>query len=366
MDPHEQLNQLLADSGVSKIVYALVMPETEQTIDAVFDGVLDGSGPADSSGREAYHKLFREAWTQKQDAVHESFFETWLQWVSPIVELDAKAFPFRYPTAGASEGLREAIHAYAVQARQQHREPTVHLFDGEYEGFSAYACAAGIRVVSHRRKEWYDAIETIAPGDQFYISQPSALDGNVWADLDRFAVELHRRVPTAQLMLDLSYVGCVSRSFVVNANHPNIHAVFFSLSKPAGVYYHRIGGMFAREEYLGLFGNKWFKNISSLSIGTEFMRRYGVHELPTKYQPIQQRAIHSVNEKLGFALRSSDILLLGIGAPSPIPSELERYLLRGPEGDELVRVCLTARIAHGINPKLNPNVSARYYERIEP
>ncbi len=38
MTPHDELNALLADAGVSKIVYALVMPETESTINAVFDG----------------------------------------------------------------------------------------------------------------------------------------------------------------------------------------------------------------------------------------------------------------------------------------------------------------------------------------
>jgi hypothetical protein len=87
-----------------------------------------------------------------------------------------------------------------------------------------------------------------------------------------------------------------------------------------------------------------------------------VHELPTKYRPIQELAIQAINQQLGLALQSADILLLGIGMPSPQPTELERYLLRGPQGEERVRVCLTARIAHSIDPRLNPNVSARYYE----
>ena len=39
--PNQHLNQLLSDSGVSKIIYALVMPETEKTIDAVLDGASD-------------------------------------------------------------------------------------------------------------------------------------------------------------------------------------------------------------------------------------------------------------------------------------------------------------------------------------
>jgi hypothetical protein len=357
MNTHEQLQQLLADSGVSKIVYALVMPETEQAIDAVLDGVQSG-------GRESYHRLFREAWTQKQDAVHGDFFATWLDWTQSILQWPTAEFPFRYPTAGASEGLREAIHRYGARARLDGFEPTIHLFEGEYEGFAAYARAAGIRTAIHRRGDWRQAIEIFRPRDQIYISQPSAIDGCVWSDFDRFVESLYRHCPDAEVMLDLSYVGCVPKAFTVRADHPNISVVFFSLSKPAGMYYHRIGGMFAREEYLGLFGNKWFKNISSLAIGTEFMRRHSVFELPRKYEVTQQRVIDEIREQLGLALRRADIMLLAIGPPGDPISDLERFLLRGPEGDALVRVCLTARMAHRIDPKLNPQVSARYYEQL--
>ena len=359
---HDALNRLLAEAGVSKIVYALVMPETEATIDAVLDGAAsDGST---GQGRERFHSLFREAWTQKQDVVHQEFFDRWLAWTRSVVHFDSSAFAFRYPTAGASEGLREAIHAYGARARSENFVPNIHVFDGEYEGYAAYARAAAIPLVTHRRSQWRRAIEAVHPTDQFYISQPSAIDGNLWPEFDDFASELQRCRPTVQLMLDLSYVGCVARDYCIDANHPNIAAVFFSLSKPAGVYYHRVGGMFSRTEYLGLFGNKWFKNLSSLSIGTEFMSRYEVQELPRKYRPQQQAAVDALQTQLGLALAPADIHLLGIGPPSSHPSDLERYLLRGPSGEALVRVCLTARMAHAIDPRLNPQVVARYYERL--
>ncbi len=113
MDSHESLNRILAEAGVTKIVYALVMPETEQTIDAVYDGQVLGGG------RDAYHHLFREAWTQKQDRVHEAFFLRWMEWTQSVVRIPKEEFPFCYPIAGASEGLREAIHAYGSRARQR-------------------------------------------------------------------------------------------------------------------------------------------------------------------------------------------------------------------------------------------------------
>jgi hypothetical protein len=358
MTPQERVQQLLVDSGVSKIVYALVMPETEATIDDVLDGNWDGLG------RNGYHHRFREAWTQKQDAAHEAFFSRWLEWVRPIVALDRNSFPYCYPTAGASEGLREVIHAYGARSRQEGFEPTIHLFEGEYEGFAAYARAAAIPVVVHRRSHWFASLDKLRATDQFYVSQPSAIDGMVWQDFDAFANEMYRKQPTAELMLDLSYVGCVPRSFHVDANHPNIAAVFLSLSKPAGVYYHRIGGMFARDEVLGLFGNKWFKNVSSLAIGTTFMERYSVHELPRKYAPIQQRVIDTINTQLHTNLSPADIFLLGVGPSSETPTDLERFLLRGPSQEAVVRVCLTAKMAYEIDPKLNPTVFPRYYEQI--
>ena len=360
MDPYRHLNQLLAESSVSKIIYALVMPETEQVIDRV----LDGSGEEKLAGRTRFHDLFREAWTQKQDVIHEEFFGKWKAWTEPIVQFDASGFPFSYPTAGASEALREAIHDYAVRSRKEHFVPKIHVFNGEYEGFAAYATAAGIEVQSHDRKDWQKAFDSIGEKEQFYISQPSGIDGLVWNDFDCFALELQSRKPTTELMLDLSYVGCVAKDFSVNADHPNISAVFLSLSKPAGVYYHRIGGMYSRKEYLGLFGNRWFKNLSSLSIGTEFMSRFGVQELPRKYSSVQQQVIRQVNQCLGMNLRPADIFLLGVGEPPSSPSDLERYLLRGSQGEQKVRVCLTPLMAHAINPALNPRVSARFYERI--
>ncbi len=293
---HERLNECLAKAGVSKIVYALVMPETEATIDSVLDGM-------DASGRHAYHNAFREAWTQKQDDVHESFFDRWVEWARPIVPFEPNQFPFHYPTSGASEGLREAIHSYGAKARLEQFEPTIHVFEGEYEGYAAYARAAGIPLKSHRRSEWRSVLEQVQPRDQWYLSQPSGIDGNVWTDYDAFVGEMANSAPQAELMLDLSYVGCVARDFQVPTHYPNIAAIFFSLSKPAGMYYHRIGGMWARQEYLGLFGNKWFKNISSLLIGHAFMTRYEVHELPRKYAPQQKATIDALGKAFQWNLQ---------------------------------------------------------------
>ena len=73
---------------------------------------------------------YREPWTQKQDAVRR-YFLRWLDWAAPIVAVDAAEFPFRYPTAGASEGIFKIIADISPRAHAGRLEPTVHIFEGE-------------------------------------------------------------------------------------------------------------------------------------------------------------------------------------------------------------------------------------------
>ena len=96
--------ELLA-AGASGTIYALVMPESEAAVAAVVDGgdrdALLGDPAALRAAREArWLDLYREPWTQKQDAMHEAWFERWLAWSAPVVAVDAAAFPFRFPPLG--------------------------------------------------------------------------------------------------------------------------------------------------------------------------------------------------------------------------------------------------------------------------
>ncbi len=364
----QELRGILGVAGGSKTIYALVMPETEAALAAVVDGgsredtiagALAGAerrgsnaNAADTvvaaldTAREPFRDMYRAAWTQRQDADHVAFFERWRAWTAPVLDLDAAAFPFCYPTAGASEGLRAAIDAYGNRARAEAFAPSIHVFAGEYEGFGAYAEAARIPLVRHRRQDWRAVPSRIGPRDQFYISQPSAIDGAIWPSFDAFAQALAIAQPTAELMLDLTYVGCVARPYRLKADYPNVPMIFFSLSKPAGAYYHRIGGCLARREHSGLFGNMWFKNLLSLRLGIEFMNRNSVRALAEKYRPVQEQAARDVGAKLGVTLAPCDVYLLATARPSAVPGVVERYLLRGEGDDARVRVCVTPAMAH--------------------
>ncbi|HYD17951.1 MAG TPA: hypothetical protein VEF76_05700, partial [Patescibacteria group bacterium] len=160
---------------------------------------------------------------------------------------------------------------------------------------------------------------------------------------------------------DLTYVGSVAREFTVEAFAPNIRSIFFSLSKPMGVYYHRVGGLLSRAAYPGLFGNKWFKNLLSLKLGTALMQKYAVHDLPRKYTALGQGpAIATARARLGLDLAASDVALL---ATAPVgDDDFTQYLARGGEGERRARLCLTPMIAAIINPDIDPTVRARAHE----
>jgi hypothetical protein len=333
-NPAPALNAALLKSGASKTVYALVTPQLEATK----LGVLTDP---------KYMEMFRGAWTSKQDVLHEDFFDAWAEWSEPVVRFDRADFPFYYPTAGASEALRHVIYDWAACRS----EPVIHVFEGEYEGYKAMAEAAGVRVVEHARADWKKVASDIKEGrwsgawdrSLFFISAPSAIDGNLWADLNAFVAAM----PDNSVVMDVTYVGAIP--YIVDRirlDLPAVKYVVFSLSKPFGGYYDRMGGIWCRQEDGGLFGNKWFKNLTSLALGTALMRQHSVFSLPRRYQNAQEEAVDSIGHDLGLPLAPSDVFIL---ATAVVPEngdydpEMVAYLRRPVTGN--VRVCLTPFMA---------------------
>ncbi len=329
-----EVKAALLAAGASGTIYSLVMPESEEALAAVIDD------------REAFLDMYRAAWTQKQDAMHHAYFDTWLEWSRPVLELDATAFPFRFPTAGASEGIFKLMAEYAAECRSAAVEPSIHIFEGEYEGFPAFAASLNLPVVRHARSDWERvAREAVPDRAQFWISQPSAIDGTVWPHFEAFAAALGQARPTAELVPDLTYVGSVARDYRIALTAPNIQSIVISHSKPFGGYYHRVGGVLARRERPSLFGNRWFKNLLSLAWGTEMMRRHDVHDLPRKYRPVQEEAARRCAEALTFALQPADVLLLATAPWTEEMPPLLRTVGRGCPDERVVRLCVTAAMA---------------------
>jgi hypothetical protein len=348
----------LLAAGASGTIYSLVMPESEAALAHVVDGcdrtrILgepDARRRLEELRRNSWFDLYREPWTQKQDALHEAYFGQWLDWSSPIVSVTAAGFPFRYPTAGASEGIFKIMAEHAAAGRGP-----IHIFEGEYEGFPAYAEALRLPVVRHDRSRWRQVPDAIGEDGLFWISHPSAIDGGVWPDFADFVALMAKQRPGVAIVPDLTYVGSVARPFAICLDAPNIAAFVLSHSKPFGGYYHRVGGVFARREYPSLFGNKWFKNLQSLAWATEMMRRHGVFDLPRKYRPVQEEAARRVGAALGTeGLEAADVLLLGTAPGSEARSPLLRTVLRGSPAESVVRLCLTAAMTVLIDPAMAP------------
>src|SRR5690606_30611075 len=136
----------------------------------------------------------------------------------------------QYPTAGASEG----IHAVLARIATAGAPARVHVFAGEYEGYTHMARALGLEVVVHPRR--IDGLlEQVRAGDWLFVSQPSAIDGCEWPELNELIRSAAERAPQLSLCLDLTYVGSVPRRLSIDLDAPNVAVVLASLSKPFGV-----------------------------------------------------------------------------------------------------------------------------------
>ena len=319
--------RFLLDLGVSRPVFDCKWPETRAVVEELW-----ASRP---------HHLYDRPYDGLQDDLGERFLEAWHAWASPIVKIPAE-LKFAYATMGSTEAIRETLALHAMQrgrAQKDGRKPTIHIFVGEYEGYSGQFEGYGGAVVRHDREAYAESMgRDVREGDRFYISQPSAIDGNVWQGYDAFIAHVERYHPRLAIYGDLSYVGAVGREYAVRVDSPAIHAVFVSLSKPLGVYYHRVGGVFSREELPGLFGNRWFKTSFGLALGITLCERLGVREIPQRYSALQRQETARIASECSIALSPSDAVLLAHGpATQPgMPDEIAA-LRRG----HTVRLCLT-------------------------
>ena len=115
-----------------------------------------------------------------------------------------------------------------------------------------------------------------------------------------------------KLVVDVTYVGAVAIEPRIDLDHEVVQAVVFSLSKPFGVYYHRIGGVLTRAEVPTLRGHLWFKNLFSVHLGERLLAAHPARELPTRYQPLQRETLDRAiaDGELPPTARPSDVVML--------------------------------------------------------
>jgi len=169
------------------------------------------------------------------------------------------------------------------------------------------------------------------------LSQPSAIDGNLWSAYDDFLRHMAEHHPQVEIMLDLCYVGLVARDYAIDIGYPNITRLFFSLSKIFGVYYHRMGGVFSKREIPGLYGNMWFKNLHSLYLARRLLEASTVRTIPDLFRSCQEAVVRKLQNRYP-ALQPSDVILLGHHRfDETTATDTDRLLRR----DDVVRYCLS-------------------------
>jgi hypothetical protein len=152
------------------------------------------------------------------------------------------------------------------------------------------------------------------------------------------------RAPGARVVVDLTYVGAVAGPLPIDLDRPAIGAVLWSLSKPFGVYYHRIGGLLSRDEVPALRGHHWFKNLFSLALGERLMASFSPGELPARHAAQQASALERARAAgvLPPAVKASDVVLL---AHAPAGDAAFEEYRRGTG----LRFCLSPAMDAAIN-----------------
>jgi histidinol-phosphate/aromatic aminotransferase/cobyric acid decarboxylase-like protein len=206
-------------------------------------------------------------------------------------------YKYQYVTSGASEGI---FHLLA-KLKAENGDKVVYVLKGEYEGYAGYGRNLGLNIVTVENP----GDLKLVPKGTLFISSPSARDGNIIdsKEWDQILESGH------EIIYDATYVG-LTQPHVFNVSHPNIKAVICSLSKPFGLYYHRIGFVFSRIPLPTLEVNKWFKNINSLVIAQRILEGIPNGSLVTRYRPWQENALMTMEKQFGEKAKASDVILL--------------------------------------------------------
>jgi hypothetical protein len=275
---------------VSTTVYSVVWPSTEALMRrCMFEET------------QQMLERHRQPVSKSQDLLHGAFFDAWRRFADPAV-LGLDQFPESYPSGGSSEAIREVIRQAGWEGK------AIVVFDGEYEGYEALAVMQGSLLIRVDRATWPQTLAAWRAngtpwgdaGAQWWISQPSAIDGNSWEGFAGWLADI-ATLPGLEAWVDLCYVGSARMSHPVDLSHaPNVAGVVFSLSKSMGSYYRRIGGCLSRAPLPGLWANRWFKNIDSLYLGQRWLQESGdALSYGQQYGLLQSRAMDRVMDQMG-------------------------------------------------------------------
>jgi histidinol-phosphate/aromatic aminotransferase/cobyric acid decarboxylase-like protein len=306
-----------------KTIYSLYFPEVRHQLDELWN-----TKP---------HYLFDNNFNGQQEGKEIELLKVWSKWVSSNVIFSEQDFKHQYVTAGSSEAIREFINNCSINNKR------LILFENDYEGYKAFAESSKCKYVIVDRDQF--ASFSFIERDVVIFSNPSSIDGKYWINYDKFCNYILINHPSVEIALDLCYVGICVNDVLINCNYKNIRTIFFSLSKVFGVYFHRIGGVFSKDELLGLVGNKWFKNMFSLEFGILLMKTFKVNELSLKYKNYKQEVEKTIETEFNIKIKENDVLIL---------SYSDDYLTEFCRGLK-TRICITPALLKKIDKDFDEN-----------
>lgn len=285
-----------------KAVYSYMFPEVRN---AIFETVHPGGG---ASPREIFEEDFLSEFfgpPDVMDAMHEPVLQKWVDQHPCLIGI--KDFKHRYPTAGSEEGIREFM-TYGAN-RGLHK---IAVLKGEYEGYKEVAKTrmagglAGRWTLNIATEEFEPRDALKVKGRWFFISNPSARDGNIIPN------EYINKLCDAgnYVFYDLAYLDS-TKYHEFDLSHPNIKTVVVSASKAYGLFYWRWGALFSREDAIPqLYGNKWFKVVPSILVMNKVLDTIDPVQMVRKYRKVQQKIVKNLQLEYDLPFRCSDAVIL--------------------------------------------------------
>lgn len=323
------LGEIMSDimSQVSRTVYSIGWPKTKEVFTQL-------------QRNESIAEIFSNTWTKKQDALHMPFLNEWRSWISPRF-IFSDEVKHAYPTNGSSEAICQQLNYLNSQGK------TLAIFDGEYEGYEMFAKNMGMPIKKFTRPNSLDNFSSLqnldSNTDVFFISEPSSIDGNHWLFFNQFLSFCSKK--DINVYLDTAYIGMSRQESLIDVSKQNcIAGIFFSLSKTFGVYYHRIGGVWLKNENPLLWPNLWFKNLYAISYGRELMKAMPIGYMDEKLNKITNEIRTELSLKHNINFMLSDVYLLSNVVAAPHQYEWHKNFIRSNKSSALLRVCISQMI----------------------
>ena len=151
--------------------------------------------------------------------------------------------------------------------------------------------------------------------------------------------------------IDVAYLGLAMQKEIIDiSKYDCVQGIIWSLSKPFGVYYHRIGGILTKNNNPLLYGNMWFKNIYSMNFGIQLMKSIPIEKNWKLFKSKQEEVCGILSHAMDINVIPSDVFLLSLVVKNTNVYPCQKDFIRN-ERSSLIRICISPLLDKKINDK---------------